>query len=331
MALVSVLMPFRDAAATLEEAALSVLAQEGVDLELIAIDDDSRDDGPALAKALRVRDRRVVVVPAAGRGIVAALRTGIGHARGEVIARMDADDVALPGRLARQVVALDHDARLGVVGARVAIEGACGEGLRVYVEWQNGIVTPRDHAREIFVESPLCHPSVALRRTALESVGGWHERPWAEDYDLWLRLHAAGWGLAKVPEVLLVWRHLEGRATFADPRYALTRFTEARAHYLAPRIARAARPVAIWGAGPTGRRLARALEVHGVRCELFVDIDPRKIGRTARGVPIVAPEALRVGRHTILVGVGARGARGLIRAKLVEMGFEEGRDFTCAA
>ena len=329
--LVSVLMPFRDAAATVEEAARSILAQDEVDLELVAIDDDSRDDGSHRVRALGARDPRVSIVPAAGRGIVAALRTGLAHARGDVIARMDADDVSLPGRLARQVAALQGDPRLGAVGVRVGLEGTYGEGLRVYVDWQNGIVTPEDHAREIFVESPLCHPSTALRRAALEIAGGWQDRPWAEDCDLWLRLDAAGWRLAKVPEVLLVWRHIDGRATFADPRYALTRFTEARAHYLAPRVVRAARPLAIWGAGPTGRRLARAIEVHGVRTDLFVDIDPRKVGRTARGAAIVGPQALRAGEHTVLVGVGARGARALIRAKLVAMGFEEGPDFVCAA
>jgi len=106
---------------------------------------------------------------------------------------------------------------------------------------------------------------------------------------------------------------------------------EARAFYLAPRLARGGRPVVVWGAGPTGKRLARALEVHGVRTRRFVDIDPRKIGRTARGAPIVSPEALRAGEDTLVVAVGVRGARELVRAHLVERGFVEGADFVCAA
>src|SRR5262249_8470135 len=129
---------------------------------------------------------------------------------------------------------------------------------------------------------------------------------WAEDYDLWLRLDAAGWRLAKVPEVLLVWRHLGGRATFADPRYALARFVEAKAFYMAPKLIRSARPLAIWGAGPTGRRLARALEAHGVRASAFIDIDPRKIGRQRRGAPVVPVDAVRAGEQTVVVAVGVR-------------------------
>jgi hypothetical protein len=145
------------------------------------------------------------------------------------------------------------------------------------------------------------------------------------------RLDARGWYLAKVPEVLLLWRQRRGRATFSDPRYAPERFVEARAFYLAPKLLRAARPIAVWGAGPTGRRLARALERCGARATRFVDIDPRKIGRTARAAPIVPPQSLRKGEHVIVVAVGARGARGLVRAHLVERGFIEGADFVCAA
>ena len=88
---------------------------------------------------------------------------------------------------------------------------------------------------------------------------------------------------------------------------------------------------AVWGAGPTGKRLARALERHGRRAERFVDIDPRKIGRIARGAPIVSPDGLERGAHTIVVAVGARGARDLIRAHLREVGFVEGDDYLCAS
>jgi hypothetical protein len=244
---------------------------------------------------------------------------------------MDADDIAAPERLARQAALLGGRARLGAVGTLVRTLGECGEGMRRYVAWQNAIVSPEDHERELFVESPLCHPSVCLRRDALDDAGGWRDVAWAEDYDLWLRLDARGWELAKVPDVLLAWRQRPGQATFRDPRYSLARFVDARAFYLAPKLLRLGRPVAIWGAGPTGRRLARALEPQGVRAVRFIDIDPRKIGRVARGAPIVSPEGLRRREETIVVAVGARGARDLVRADLASRGFVECVDFVCAA
>src|SRR5690606_4095913 len=99
-------------------------------------------------------------------------------------------------------------------------DDASPEGLHRYVAWQNGLLTPAEHHRDRFVEATVCHPSVVLRRAALDAVGGYADPPWPEDWDLWLRLHAAGWGIAKVPRVLFRWQHRPRRLTFASPRYA---------------------------------------------------------------------------------------------------------------
>ncbi len=330
-------MPFRNAAAHLDEAVASVLAQESVDLELLAIDDGSTDESAAILGRLARGDARVKPIASDGRGIAAALTTGLAAATGELIARMDADDVCAPSRLLRQRdvlhAALASGDRIGALGVRVrgfpddAVEG----GLRAYIDWQNALVTPEDHARDLFVEAPLCHPSVMMPRAALEAVGGFREMPWAEDYDLWLRLDAAGFVLAKLPEVLFSWRHHGGRATFTNPVYARARFAEAKAHYLAPRLRAMNLPIVVWGAGKTGRVFARALEAHGIAATGFIDIDPRKIGRTAREAPISAPESLVRGAYTVLVALGARGARATVRGRLAGMGFVEGADFICVS
>lgn len=351
--LVSVVLPYRDAGETIDEALESLLSQRGVRLEVVAVDDRSGDDGPARVLRARRGDDRIRMVEAGGEGgIVGALRAGLIAARGDFIARMDADDISLPERLALQRDALLADPALGAVGTQVEAfpEEAVGGGMRRYVAWQNAIITPEEHAREIFIESPLCHPSVMMRRSALDRAGGYREGPWPEDYDLWLRLDALGLRLAKVPQVLLRWRHRVGRATFSDPRYAIARFIEAKCHYLAPRLAalevagagagaggeseragEGARRLVVWGAGKTGRAVARSLANAGARASLFIDIDPRKIGRTAQGAPIAAPAELARGRHFVVVAVGARGARELIRAHLDGAGFREGVDYLCAA
>jgi GT2 family glycosyltransferase len=308
-----------------------VLADAGPDTEVVAVDDGSRDDGPALVARIAARDGRVVPLATGGLGIAGALARGAAVARGELLARMDADDVSLPGRLDAQAARLDADPTLGAVGTLVEAfpADAVGEGMRRYVVWLNGLVSPEEHDRDLFVESPLCHPSVMMRRAALDAAGGYRDVDWAEDYDLWLRIRAAGFRLAKVPALGLRWRQHPARATLRDPRYALARFPLLKARYLAPRLR--SRSVAIWGAGKTGRHLARALGHEGVRAALFVDIDPRKIGRVAQGAPIVAPEDLPRGAHTIVVAVGARGARALVRGWLDAAGFVEGADYVCAA
>lgn len=333
--MISVLLPYRDAAPTLATALESVLRDMGGDDELVAIDDGSRDRGPSIVARAAARDRRVVHLAAGGVGIARALTRGVEAARGELLARMDADDESLGGRLDAERALLERDPTLGAVGTAVELFPAPDGGMLRYVAWQNSLVSAEDHARAIFVESPLCHPSTMIRREALRAVGGYRDDGSAEDYDLWLRLDAAGWGLAKVPRVLFRWRIHPTSLTWTDPRYSPERLRALRARHLAARLATRDAPFAIWGAGQTGRRLARALEAHRMSARFFIDVDPRKIGRTARAAPIVAPsEGVARARDEgaiVVVAVGAAGARDLVREHLRAEGLVEGRAFVCAA
>ncbi len=330
---VSVVLPFRDVEASLAEALESVLAEHTVELELVAIDDGSHDGSSAIAAAAAARDRRVRVLPGPRRGIAQALAVGLAAARAPFVARMDGDDVSLPGRLPAQLARMRAEPALAVLGTRVDPfpDDAVGDGLRRYVGWQNALVTPEDHAREVFVEAPLCHPSTMLRVEALRAIGGYRDGAFPEDYDLWLRLALAGHAMAKLERVGLRWRHRAGRLTFTDPRYSTENIRALKAQHLAGRLEREPRAVVIWGAGPFGRRLARALEPHGTVVARFVDVDPRKIGRRARGAPITDAAGLDPAHHFVVFAVGSAGARALVRAALDTLGFVEGRDFLCAA
>lgn len=331
--MLSVLLPYRDVVTTVGGALSSVLEDLEAGDEVIAIDDGSCDGSAEVVR--RIADRRIVHLATRGLGIVGALGRGLAVARGELVARMDGDDVSLPGRFAASRALLATDPSLGVVAVAAEPFGDVGPGLARYVAWQNGVVTADEHARAIFVESPLCHPATTLRRAALEAVGGYRESAWAEDYDLWLRLHAAGFGLAKVPRVLFRWRIHAASLTWTDPRYDPHQHRAARAFYLAQWLEKRLRhetvhSFGIWGAGQTGKRLARALEAVGTRPAFFVDIDPKKVGGTARGQPIVSAD-VGIGRGFLVVAVGAQGARDIVRARLGGRGLVEGRDYLCAA
>jgi len=271
-------------------------------------------------------------------GIARALQRGLQACDAELVARMDADDVAWPGRLLAQVAALDADPSLAAVGARVRLFPGplVRDGMRRYVAWLNALTTPALVGRDLFVEAPLVHPAAVLRRAALEAVGGWRDGPFPEDYDLWLRLAEAGGALTNLPATLLDWRESAGRLTRTDPRYALERHVALKCAALArgPLSATLAGPreVALWGAGETGRAFADALGREGLRVAAFVEVDRKKIGRVIRGAPVHAYEDVaRLRGLPLLVAVGAPGARELIRAELGKRGFEELRDFRCVA
>jgi len=331
---VAVLLPARDAAATVGAAAVSILRQSLRDLALVAVDDGSRDGTAGVLERLAARDRRLLLVRGPGEGVAGALQRGLARCDAEVVARMDADDVAWPRRLERQLEALAADPTLAAVGSRVRLfpRRAVRPGMRRHVAWLNGLAAPEDLARDLLVEAPIVHPASAIRRAALDRTGGWRRGDFPEDYDLWLRLAEAGHRLANVPATLLDWREWPGRVTRTDPRCRPERHVALKVDHLARTALAGRREVAIWGAGETGKAFADALAARGMGVALFVDVDPRKIGRTRRGAPVVGPAGIGRARGLpLLVAVGVPGARPLIRAELARAGFVELRDYVCVS
>lgn len=329
----TVLLPFRDSGATIGAAVDSVLAEDE-DFELLAVDDGSQDDGPSIVADRASRDPRVRLIRTGPRGLVPALARGLDEARSPFLVRMDGDDLHHAPRIARSVEALEVDPTLGLVGTRVRVltDAVPGEGLLRYVDWQAGILEPEDHAREVFVESPLCHPTFAMRTETLRALGGYRDGPFPEDYDLVLRVHGAGLGMRKLPFVGLDWRHRDGRLTFRDPRYSVEAFRELKIEHLLPLLAATGRQNLVWGAGRDGRRFARTLLARGGSFDAFLDIDPKKIGRIAQGRPILSFESLPPPSEAfVVVSVGTRGARELIRTELRSRGYRELLDFRCVA
>lgn len=197
---ISVLMSVRDGAPWVAEAVASVLAQTDGDWELIVIDDGSTDATPDLLAA--VRDARLRVHRQAPSGLTPALNRALALARAELIARLDADDRALPERFARQRAFLAARPEVGLLGTGAREIDGAGRDVRV-------VRPPTDDAairRVLIRANPFVHSSVMARRALVERAGGYDERlPVAQDYDLWMRM-AALTGLANLDEPLVVRR-----------------------------------------------------------------------------------------------------------------------------
>ena len=335
---VSVLLPVYNAAETLEETLESIAGQSFGDFEVVAVDDGSEDRSGEIPRAWEERDGRFRVIGEVHRGIVAAPNRGLEACEGEFVARMDADDKMHPERLAKQVALLEGDAGLSVVSCLVETfpRQEVGEGMLIYEQWLNGLVAEEEILREFFIESPIANPSAMVRREELLALGGYQDRGWPEDYDLWLRYRAAGKRFAKVPEVLHYWREHQSRATHTNSRYSVENFLRAKAHYLCTGPLKERDGLIVWGAGKTGRRIAKHLQRGGCAPEAFIDIAPGKIGGTLRGKPVVGPDDLpgwwgRYERPILLVAVASRGARQLIREHLASVQLAEGVDYLCVA
>ena len=334
MPALSVLMPCYNAEITLEECLQSLKAQTLVDFEVILVNDGSTDNTGKILHKWANEDVRFKPISLTHVGIIRALNTGLYFCKAPYIARMDADDRCHPDRLAKQVGYLENNPAVTVVSCLVQgfPQEQVREGFQIYIEWLNSLVEDAAIRREIFIESPLAHPSVTYRRRAILKAGGYQEHGWPEDYDLWLRLYLAGARFGKVPQVLLEWREYPQRLTRTDSRYSLENFLRAKAHYLTQGPLSDRDAIIIWGAGMIGRRLSKHLKRQNCPLRAFIDIDQQKIGRFRYDLPILSPTALpnllaAYQNPIVLAAVGARGARQLIRQQLNAMELEEGQDW----
>lgn len=201
--LVSVVMSVRDGERTIAQAVRSVLSQTLAELELIVIDDGS-DDGTAKIVADDARrDPRLRLLSHGKRGLAESLNRGIAAARGDFIARLDADDLSLPDRLARQVECMDSLPELAILGSAAYLVSPTGGALRIV----EPPLTDSAIRGALLFDNPFIHSAVMLRRETLRRGGLDYNPAYAhcEDYELWSRLLERGQGM-NLPEPLVARR-----------------------------------------------------------------------------------------------------------------------------
>jgi glycosyltransferase involved in cell wall biosynthesis len=194
--LISVVMPVRNGAAYVADAVSSIQAQSYPHWELVVIDNESDDESAAIVGAIAVGDPRVRLITGVPRGIAGALNAGVDVARGALIARMDADDLAVPERLAVQV---DWMRRTGVE--------ICGGWIQEFGDRDRLMWFPETHqaiARELLFRCALMHPTVLMHAEILRRHR-YDERAAFKDYELWTRL-IHQYRMGNAPAVLLRYR-----------------------------------------------------------------------------------------------------------------------------
>jgi glycosyltransferase involved in cell wall biosynthesis len=201
----AVVMSVYNNADTLSTALESVLSQGGVDLEFIVIDDGSTDGSGHILDEAAARDSRLKIIHKNNEGLTRALIDGCAIAQGKYIARIDAGDVMLAGRLSRQKAVLDTQPRVAFVSCWTEYRGPEWESLYTYKgrgTLERGRSVLPDNPEDNLKDVPSHHGSVMFRRDAYEAVGGYRwQFYYAQDWDLWYRLAEFG-HFAISPEVL---------------------------------------------------------------------------------------------------------------------------------
>ena len=328
--LLSILLPVRNGQPFLPAALDSLLGQTFRCWELVCVDDGSTDGTPRILAAYARQDRRIRIITTDHQGIVGALTAGLDACRAPLVARMDGDDISHPRRLERQFAFMEENPGVGLVacGFRHFPRQGVRVGMRSYESWQNTLLTHELITRDLFVESPFVHPSVVFRKSLVLAAGGYRDPGWSEDYDLWLRLAAAGVRFARLPETLFFWRDRPERLTRTDPAYSAASFRACKIHHLKQGFLSGSDAVTLVGAGQEGRAWMRSLGEAGIGLSHWIDVDPRKQGRLLHGAPVLSPETEELSGK-LLVTVGTRGAREGIRSWLASRGLTEGVEILC--
>jgi len=163
---VSILIPCYNTAAILEETLESVIGQTYPNLEVVLVDDGSEDGTAGIIKRWAEEHEQVKALMTEHSGIIPTMNEGLQHCAGEYVARMDADDLMHPERIAKQVAYLDENPDTALVCTDVLgfPEDELRGGFKLYIDWLNSLENFEDIKREMFVESPICHPSVMFRK-----------------------------------------------------------------------------------------------------------------------------------------------------------------------
>ncbi|MGL4597382.1 MAG: glycosyltransferase family 2 protein, partial [Bacteroidia bacterium] len=205
-------------------------------------------------------------------------------------------------------------------------------GYAHYIHWMNGICSATDIALNRFIESPLAHPSVMFRKTLIAQYGNYREGNFPEDYELWLRWLEAGVRMEKIETYLLDWNDLPTRLSRTDKRCDPDSFYALKNHFLLRYLEDRVRGRCVWlcGAGRLARKHSKSLR-EKIAIAGFIDIDPKKIGRTVENYPIIGLDELsNASENYVISYVGNRNAREWIAEELTKKNFVLGDDFILA-
>jgi len=316
----------------------SIARQSFKTWECLVVDDASSDNTAELVDTFVEKDQRFKLIQLPQQvGPALARNAAFGIARGKYIAVFDSDDVMHSHRLELQIEKLcDPSNELPLAGVacwgRYFPQSQMQSGMLAYQAWLNSMQNWEDVALNAFVEMPVGHPCLMIRREALESLGGWRDCAWPEDWDLFLRMHLAAMPFGIVSKVLHGWHLSPKSLSRQSEKYSLKAFMKCRSYYLANSFLADCEDYILWGFGETGKHLRRELAHHNKNVSKIVELHPGRLGNIIHGAEVISPKdfAKHAGKKIVVSVAGAQ-ARRIIRASLADLGQVEGRDFIVAA
>jgi glycosyltransferase involved in cell wall biosynthesis len=277
---VSILIPFKNTENYLNECLDSIVKQSYVNWEVICVNDHSIDSSLEIANKFALSNPKIKVVNNKGNGLIDALQTAYNLSTGDLITRMDSDDIMLTNKISSMAEDLlnfgtGHIA-LGMV--KYFSEKELGNGYKNYETWLNSLTSKGLNFNEIYKECVIPSPCWMVHRDDLEKVNNFESKIYPEDYDLAFRFYQIGLNCIKSNKVLHMWRDYPNRTSRTNSNYADNSFLKLKINYFLKLSYNENKKLVVWGAGKKGKKVAYILNELRVSF-LWICDNPKKIGK----------------------------------------------------
>ncbi|CAM4262222.1 glycosyltransferase family 2 protein [Zobellia nedashkovskayae] len=278
--LVSILIPFKNTEAFLNQCLDSIIEQKYINWQVLAVNDESSDGSLNLVKSYAKNDARIHLFNNEGNGIIEALRTAYKQSKGQFITRMDSDDIMTAEKLETMVESLLENGKghLAVGQVRYFSHRGISNGYERYEKWLNHLTESGDNYSEIYKECVIPSPCWMVFREDLDRCGAFAPDLYPEDYDLAFRFYQNGLKCIPCSKLLHLWRDYDTRTSRTSEHYAQNYFLDIKLRYFLKLNYNPARPLTVWGAGTKGKEIAKILQEQNIGFYWVCD-NPKKIGK----------------------------------------------------
>lgn len=327
--LVSILIPVKNTASFLSECLTSIVGQTYSNWELIIVDDSSEDNSCKIAEQFAFKDPRIKLLKNNGVGIIHALQTAYLAMNGELVTRMDSDDIMKQDRLQWMVNELMKHGMGHLAIGQVSYFSELGisNGYDRYEKWLNKLTREGINYSEIYKECVVPSPCWMAFKADFDKCGAFESDVYPEDYDLTFRFYEYGLHCIPCDQILHLWRDYETRTSRTSEHYAQNNFLSLKLDYFLKLDHSSNRPLVIWGAGNKGKTIAKYLIEKNFDFHWICD-NPKKIGKDIYGKKLDHFEILnKIPNTQSIITVANEESQLQIKAYFTNLNLESMKDY----
>lgn len=337
----SIILPTKDTAKYLVACLDSICNQTYQNWELLAVDDGSSDDSLSILQKYAEKDTRIKALINPNPSLLNALRYGYSKSNGELIHRMDSDDIMPLDKLEVMVEKMltstplsEHSGSVSehskvITGATkyFSDEGPVGDGFLRYDKWLMEVAEQNSHRKEVYKECVIPSNCWLIHRTDFDAIGGFEHDTFPEDYDLCFRFIEAGYEIIGLPRVLHHWRDRSDRISRNWEEYRDNRFFKLKVEYFYSMDRDLNRPLVLWGAGKNGKDLAKLLLLKENNFNWVCD-NEKKIGKDIYDIRMQHHDAIPSFQSPqIIIAVASPDGQKEIQKELDDLSLIKGKDY----